>query len=223
MAQNRWIIVGIATWLGAVGAGLAVLADYAAEPGMTGEVPSVWPDNESLAIASDSHTIVLAIHPRCPCTRSTIDELEGVLSNTNATPKILALIFEPGPNDAPHPDEAFARTSITRRLSTLPNLECIADPGSAIAQRFGAMTSGHALVYAKDGTLKFSGGLTPTRAHTGPNTGSFALKSILQGEQPIAEQAPVFGCPLCPTSEEPEICEITEANSCPNRNRDTTP
>ena len=76
MAQNRWIIVGIATWLGAVGAGLAVLADYAAEPGMTGEVPSVWPDNQSLALASDSHTIVLAVHPRCPCTRSTIDELD---------------------------------------------------------------------------------------------------------------------------------------------------
>jgi hypothetical protein len=226
MAQNRWFILGIAAWLGVIGAGLGLLADYAAEPGMVGEVPNTWPDNVSLERTVDTHTIVLAVHPRCPCTRSTIDELEGVLANTQATPQILALIFEPMPDESAHPEESFARTSITKRLQRLPNLQCIEDPGSTIAQHFGAMTSGHTLVYAPDDSLSFSGGLTPTRAHTGPNTGSFALKDILNGEQPIAEQAPVFGCPLCPTSEEDNtynatLCDTTE--TCPTNSENTTP
>jgi hypothetical protein len=222
MAQNRWFILGIAAWLGVIGTGLGLLADYATKPGMVGQVANTWPDNQSVSLSDDSHTIVLAVHPRCPCTRSTIDELEAVLANTQATPKVLALIFEPLPGETADPEEDFARTSITKRLRRLPNIECIPDPGSETAQRFGAMTSGHTLVYAPDGSLSFSGGLTPTRAHTGPNTGSFALKDILNGNQPIAKQAPVFGCPLCPSSsEETIICDTTE--TCPTNSGNTTP
>lgn len=38
--QNRWILLSITLWLGAVGAGLGMLADYSATPGLVGEVPN---------------------------------------------------------------------------------------------------------------------------------------------------------------------------------------
>lgn len=193
------IIVG---WLGLVACGLGALANYGATPGAVGEVPNVWPTDaaEGLTLAQGSLTIVLAVHPRCPCTRATINELERTLARAGEQPTIYALIFEPALEVDTDPDESFARTQIRTRLSDLPGVVMVRDPGSEIASRFGAMTSGHTLVYDADGSLRFSGGLTPTRAHEGPNTGSASLIELLNGGAAIADDAPVYGCPLCPDS-----------------------
>lgn len=193
------IIVG---WLGLVACGLGALANYGATPGAVGEVPNVWPTNTAsgLTLAEERHTLVLAVHPRCPCTRSTINELARALGASQEQPTIYALIFEPALEDDTDPDESFARTQIRTRLSDLPGVVMVRDPGSEIASRFGAMTSGHTLVYDADGSLRFSGGLTPTRAHEGPNTGSASLIELLNGGAAIADDAPVYGCPLCPDS-----------------------
>ena len=193
------IIVG---WLGLVACGLGALANYGATPGAVGEVPNVWPTDasEGLTLAQGSLTIVLAVHPRCPCTRATINELERTLARAGEQPTIYALIFEPATEDDTDPDESFARTQIRARLSELPGVVMVRDPGSEIASRFGAMTSGHTIVYDADGSLQFSGGLTPTRAHEGPNTGSASLIELLNGGPVIASDAPVYGCPLCPDS-----------------------
>jgi hypothetical protein len=205
--QNRFILVFGALWLGAIGTGIGLLADYAAEPGQVGETLDVWPQDSNLIRDEDNYTILLAVHPRCPCTRATIEELEGVLAKSSITPQIFALIFEPSHDgsestELSRKDEDFARTSISKKLSKLNGVELISDPGSLIAQSFGAMTSGHALVYSPTGSLVYSGGLTPTRAHVGPNTGSSTLLKLLTGGEPVIQDAPVYGCPLCPTEED---------------------
>lgn len=202
LARNRSQTLIIVGWLGLVACGLGALANYGATPGAVGEVPSEWPSDasEGLTLAQDSLTLVLAVHPRCPCTRSTINELARALGASQEQPTIYALIFEPALENATDPDESFARTQIRARLSELPGVVMVRDPGSAIANRFGAMTSGHTIVYDADGLLRFSGGLTPTRAHEGPNTGSASLIELLNGGPAIADDAPVYGCPLCPDS-----------------------
>lgn len=215
-AKNQWTILFIALWLGAIGAGLGILADYSATPGLVGQVPTSWPDNAPINRDHLNHTIIVSVHPRCPCTRATLDELEGVLTQSQSTPLVIALIFEPSADNpliSEREAEEFARTSITKRLQRIPGVQCIADPDSQIAQSFGALTSGHTLIYTPQGKLAFSGGLTPTRAHTGPNTGSLALKEILQGQTPTREFAPVFGCPLCPTESQNENIESCTTDS----------
>ncbi len=199
--RHRWFIVLGAVWLGAIGTGLGLLANYAAEPGQVGEVPQTWPSDPGLQLADATHTLVLAVHPRCPCTAASINELERALGNVEQLPRVYALIFEPIPGEAGDDQEAFARTRITKRLIQLPGVELVADPGSAIAAGFGALTSGHTLVYDESGQLVYSGGLTPTRAHEGPNTGSATLVSLFNGGDAIAQIAPVFGCPLCSADE----------------------
>ncbi len=202
LARNRTQTLIIVGWLGLVACGLGALANYGATPGAVGEVPSSWPEHAAagLTLVQDSLTLVLAVHPRCPCTRSTVNELSRALSASKEQPTIYALIFEPASDDEIDPDDSFARTQIRARLSELPGVIMVRDPGSAIAERFGAMTSGHTLVYDADGSLQFSGGLTPTRAHEGPNTGAASLVELLNGGSAIAEDAPVYGCPLCPES-----------------------
>ncbi len=202
MRQNRTILIIITAWLCLVVAIFGAMAAYAAKPGAVGDVPQTWPKNPPAAMSLDPQqpTLVLAVHPRCPCTRATISELERALAKAPALPTTYALIYEPGPDDPVHEDESFARTSIASRLAKLPGVILIPDPDAQIASRFGARTSGHTLVYTPDAALAYSGGLTPTRAHEGPNTGSASLIELFNARQSLASEAPVFGCPLCPDS-----------------------
>lgn len=216
MRQNRIIPIAIIAWFGLVAAGFGAMAAYSAKPGAVGEVPHTWPDNTpaGLILDPDEPTLVLAVHPRCPCTRATINELERALAKSPAKPTVYALIFEPAPDDPIHEDDSFARTSIANRLSRLPGVIMIPDPGAEIASRFGALTSGHTLAYTPDAALAYSGGLTPTRAHEGPNTGTASLIEILNARESLASEAPVYGCPLCPDT------PTTAISTCsPNEDR----
>lgn len=200
MRQNRIIPIAIIAWFALVAAGFGAMAAYSAKPGAVGDVPNTWPDNTPAGMTLDpgGPTLVLAVHPRCPCTRATINELERAIAKAPSQPTIYALIFEPGPDDPTHDDDAFARTNIARRLAKLPAVIMIPDPGAQIAARFGALTSGHTLAYTPEGALAYSGGLTPTRAHEGPNTGTASLIEIFNARESLASDAPVYGCPLCP-------------------------
>ena len=50
------------------------------------------------------------------------------------------------------------------------------------ARRFGAATSGEALLYSPSGKLLFHGGITPSRGHEGGSVGRDALvRCVLDG------------------------------------------
>jgi hypothetical protein len=53
------------------------------------------------------------------------------------------------------------------------------------------------VLYSREGTLMFQGGVTVSRGHHGDSPGMYALKRLL-GEKPQTApvQAAVFGCPL---------------------------
>jgi len=50
-----------------------------------------------------------------------------------------------------------------------------ADPLAETARSFGVHTSGQALLYAPDGTLRFAGGITSGSGHAGDNAGVDAI------------------------------------------------
>ena len=70
------------------------------------------------------------------------------------------------------------------------------DEGGVEASRFGAATSGQAILYDGDGRLVFSGGITAARGHFGDNAGSQALARLLIDGMPSRPHTPVFGCAL---------------------------
>lgn len=222
--RTRALPLLIVGWLGTIALGLGALGHYAATPAPSGQAPLAWPDKApgGLTLAGDALTIVLAVHPRCPCTRASISELERSVAQAPTPARVYALVFEPEPalNDQGFADsgsDRFARTRIVERLSRVPGVEIIADPGSRIAGRFGAMTSGHAVVYDQGGALRYSGGLTPTRAHEGPNTGSASIRNLIHGSEALAPRAPVYGCPLCPDT--PDASAFTTPDACPEEDQ----
>ena len=66
------------------------------------------------------------------------------------------------------------------------------------------MTSGHALLFDRDGHLLFSGGITPARGHEGDNFGASAIAARLAG-RPAPAETPVFGCPIA--GPDPDVAE----------------
>jgi hypothetical protein len=201
MRIRPWQVISVSVWTLCLAGGAGYLAAHASTPGDTGRTPDRWrPD--LLPRADGRWTIVLAAHPRCPCTRATADELVAAIDGAPTPYELLVLAYRP---DGPETGAGdFTATGVIRRLAALPHARIVDDPNGRLAAALGANTSGHAAVYDPDGLLRFTGGLTPTRAHVGPNTGAAALRALLRNDPPPAAVAPVYGCPLDNTAGRPD-------------------
>jgi hypothetical protein len=93
-------------------------------------------------------------------------------------------------------DSAWVESDLWRRAAAVPGVHAVRDPGGEEARRFGALTSGHALLYDADGALRYSGGLTASRGHEGANAGATAVRDLLTRDEANLAAAPVYGCPL---------------------------
>lgn len=181
----------VAAWMTAVGAGVIALADYASRPGAEATVSAVYPDDAPVALDPNASTIVVALHPKCPCSRATVEELAGLVAADPGRARVVALVYAPA--DAP---DAWAHTDLWDRAAAIPGATVVADRGGDEARRFGARTSGETLVYGPDGTLRFAGGVTAGRGHLGGNAGIDAATAVVEGRTPDVRHAPVFGCAL---------------------------
>lgn len=182
-------------WGIAVTTGMAWLMAVDARPGLPGNPPARWPAvsdrrGARLARASTGYTLVMAAHPRCPCTRASLAELAAVMTESNG--RLTAIVFFFGPEDA---KSDWWDTDLWRTAAAIAGVTPVVDPGGRLRQLFGAETSGSVAVYDAPGRLRFQGGITSARGQTGPNDGRLSLISLIETGQ-AADMTPVYGCPL---------------------------
>jgi hypothetical protein len=189
MRYVPWVVGFL--WVCLIGTGCVLLLRYKAVAGDAGTPPQVWPSTSELRRAIEEHTLLLFVHPRCPCTSATLEELTFVL--TRGAGQVRAQVLFAWPNGQAN---AWTETKLVRAVQRLPGVQAIWDEGGRETSRFGIRTSGHALLYDTAGQLCFSGGLTPARGHGGDCAGSAALLARLRGDSAARATAPVFGCPL---------------------------
>jgi hypothetical protein len=141
----------------------------------------------------DAHapTVVLFVHPGCPCTKATLHALEEAQAETGNKANVYVVFATP--KGLPLGVASQDMLSLARRIG---GAHIVQDNGCVEAGRFGATVSGECYVYYPDGTLQFSGGLTRARGHYGSSVGSDALLSLLSHKPSTVHQAPVFGCSL---------------------------
>lgn len=182
-------------WLLGVGAGLSVLWDYSNTPGSAGAVSPRWPT--AIGRAHGRPSLVMAVHPHCPCSRASIRELALIMTRCRGRLDARVLFVEP-----PGVGRGWAETDLRDEAEAIPGVEVLTDPGGATSRRFGAETSGHVLLYDAGGDLRFSGGITAARGHSGDNRGRDAILALMAAENlPTPGRAGpaetfVFGCPL---------------------------
>ncbi len=188
----RAAVLLVAAWGVVVAAGLALVFAYGCTPGHAAAAPLRWPAGLGETPAPGQPTLLLFAHPRCPCTRASLRELERLVADVGG--RLGGAVFLYRPADAA---AGWERTDLAELAERIPGFDLRADPGGRIARSLGVATSGHAVVYDADGGLAFSGGITPGRGHEGDNLGRAAIRALVERGRASASQGPVFGCALC--------------------------
>jgi hypothetical protein len=98
--------------------------------------------------------------------------------------------------DAPDAGVRWFQTDLRRQAEAIPGVHVFCDRDGIESERFGARTSGLALLYSDTGYLLFQGGITASRGHEGQNDGIVALEAMIHDKESSLGQTPVFGCPL---------------------------
>lgn len=191
LTSSPLLAVLLLAWVAVAGVGFVTLALYETAPGDSGAAPAVWPQASALPAPEERPALVVLAHPQCPCTRASIAELERLMREVHGRTDAYVLFLHPETES-----EEWVESDLWRRAAAIPGVRAVRDPGGDEARRFGAATSGHAVLYDPDGRLRFSGGLTASRGHEGDNEGRIALTQLLAENEAEREATPIYGCPL---------------------------
>jgi hypothetical protein len=188
---TRLTIAAAGVWLIGVSAVMASLVVYSNLPGNSGMPPNRWPSESVVSPDGSRPTLVMLAHPKCPCTRASLGELELLVARHHGqfNAHVLFIKLAETPED-------WAKTDLWRKAAAIHGVTVHCDNNGNEARRFQLETSGHTLLYDRGGQLVFHGGITLSRGHAGDNAGRDALSLLLRHERPAQIQTPVFGCPL---------------------------
>lgn len=189
---KKWLLFGsIAAWTILVAIGLRTLFVYANTPGRLAAPPLHWPSSSVVALAPNRGSLVLFLHPQCPCSVATLGELDRILACCGAQLQTTVFFYRP-----PGSAAGWNDTPLWRTASAMPGVRVLSDPDAAAARIFGAHVSGQTLLYDSHGRLLFNGGITAFRGHSGDNDGRDAIEAIAASRTPAHRTTPVFGCAL---------------------------
>jgi hypothetical protein len=196
------LVAGFLCWLCGVVASFTVFALYEATPNSAPLAVQYFPSASGIPRAAGKPTLLMFVHPRCACSRASLAELQRLLTQLNDKVEATLVL-----QSVSGEDPLAQTTDVVLKARALTGVAFRVDRDGKEAALFGATTSGHTLLYAEDGKLLFSGGLTNSRGHEGASLGSAHLMSALSASTseaaPLARErateqrsAPVFGCGL---------------------------
>ncbi|MAT69365.1 MAG: hypothetical protein CMJ58_07535 [Planctomycetaceae bacterium] len=185
------VAIHLTLWLGLCLYGLASLLAYSQTPGLSARPPHRTNVDVPRPADSSCYELVVAIHPHCPCTRATLEQLSRILRATQKQLRVTALFYCPG--DVP---DSFVETDLLSTAQSLPGTTIVIDLDGAQAARFQMYTSGATVLYAPSGEPVFFGGITVSRGHAGDCLGTDAVIAAVNRQERLATHTNVYGCPL---------------------------
>ena len=136
----------VAAWMLFIFCGFAFLWNYQSRPGSKGPAPAAWPKGAAIAPSPGHFNLVLALHPHCPCSNATAEELNKILSQTRTAMQVHVLLFSPAGADA-----QWSKSTLSDAVAKFPNTTVTIDLNGEQAEKFGALTSGDAELFSPDG------------------------------------------------------------------------
>ncbi len=192
-------LVGV--WVLVVFAAFGALWKYKLTRGANGEPSRSWPATSHLAHTPGKPTLLFFAHPRCPCTRASVAELNSIMGRFAG--KVTAEVVFMHAGGEP---EAWSQSDSFVRAQSIPGVSVTSDRDGHEAALFGALTSGHVMLYDRAGALTFSGGITPARGHEGDSPARQRLLALLAEEtsapvpnrfaSALVASGAVYGCSL---------------------------
>jgi hypothetical protein len=191
MTPRRWPLAVAAVWFVLVMVGLTLLWRYANTPNPSMGSELTWPGSKLIGLNRQEATLVMFVHPHCPCSQASLSELERLLAQCPGGMEPWIVFYKP--SSAP---SAWEESDLWHRAKSIPGLHVVTDVDGQEAKRFHAATSGQTFVYDPEGDLLFSGGITLARGHEGDNVGRDSIVSLLNNGSCTTRETPVFGCPI---------------------------
>lgn len=191
------LIFGASLWLVTVVMGISTMLTYETTPGTAAAPPDDWPTESVIKLSPDRPTLIMLAHPKCPCTRASINELNRLLMQVDRHVKTYVVFIKPDGSS-----DDWDSTDLWSSASAIPGTIVVRDESGIEAKRFQAATSGQTLLYDQNGKLLFRGGITGARGHEGDNGGRSAIVSLINTGTVLLDETPVYGCPLFERSEE---------------------
>ena len=185
----------LSAWGVLIAGGLLWMTAYSMSPGDTSTPLLKRPDNTEISFSDNQSTLLVFLHPRCPCTRPTIAALERLMVRKHD------IVLQPVFYLPSTKTTEWTQDEYWDRLIALGAHQPAIDIDGHLAHKFHATTSGHALLFSTDGLVQFSGGITSGRVHEGDSLGLTMLTRVLDGI-PVSEASfPVYGCSIVKKSE----------------------
>jgi hypothetical protein len=186
----------VGCWLLVIVGGLALMWRHGFVSGPVGNVEQSWPAEMALPRATGIPTLIMSVHPECPCSRASVDELEVLMTHCAGKLNAYVLFAEPAGLNT-----RIESTPLWKSAAQIPGVKAVIDKDGAMTRRFGAETSGQVFLYDPAGVLRFSGGLTASRGHEGDNDGLTAVEAIVRSRNsPVistpVQSTPVYGCKI---------------------------
>ncbi|HYK05518.1 MAG TPA: RedB protein [Thermoanaerobaculia bacterium] len=183
------IVVAALVWTATIGAAFSAIRRFETTPGAAAKTGPSWPDASTVPRQRGEWSLVMLVHPHCSCSRASVQELEAILEKSPSVQPYV-LVYRPADFQA-----GWERGAVLDAASRLRRAKVIIDENGREAKRFGGFTSGQTLLYDRQGRLRFAGGITSLRGHSGINSGRVDVIRIASSGIGTGEH-PVFGCAI---------------------------
>jgi hypothetical protein len=185
-------IPAMLAWGGAIAMGMLGLVRYQMKPARQGEAPRRWPKGTGdIARAPGRFTLVMTLHPRCPCSRASLRELTQLLARAEG--QVDAHVLFVKPRGAP---ADWCDGDLWKLAKDIPGVHVAIDNDARDSAILRATTSGQVFVYDAAGAIRFSGGITGGRGHEGDNIGLSSVLGLIRDGHTAVTNTPVYGCEL---------------------------
>ena len=189
--MSRTLRIILAAWvLAAAGGAIGLLAQETRVSGRR-STPATWPADSRIQRARNTGTMLVFVHPNCPCTRATVARiLDTTLGARAKTGPAVVFVARPAA------DDDWRATWLLDSAARTPGSRIVSDDRMTETALFGVETSGHVLLYDSRGALLFDGGVTAGRGHRAPNAASDALSQAIVDNLSNTAKTAVFGCDI---------------------------
>ena len=185
------ILFGVVLWIALIVGGEVSLLRYDYTPSSPTHSPLKWPADSQIKPVLDRPTLLMFIHPKCPCSRASIGELSRLM--TLCQGKLAAHVLFVRSSVV---SEKWTKTDLWENAIHIPGVQVSEDIDGKEAERFHSIASGHVLLYSQKNQLLFSGGITGSRGHFGDNDGRKMVEMLVIDKMTTESPKifPVFGC-----------------------------
>lgn len=203
------VAAGGVLWTAAVVGGFAVAMIHERTHAPDHPVATCWPKGSICQPPADNPMLVVFIHPKCPCTRASLEEITHLNRRCGDQLEMQFVFLQP--------HDASWRSEETEHWRTVRNLNAgrsVVDTAGLEHRRFNATTSGEVFLFTTNGQLAFHGGVTVGRGHAGESAGRLAIEAIVKKSLSPLNRAPVFGCALESSGQAACSCGRKESMHC---------